>query len=586
MASLEDLNYGLSFAGFDRESLVRSLNELARDRARSPGELSRSIADLALLQAEVALDIARSALGVDQPLVAAPDAGDKRFTDRAWRDNPWLRGILENYMVTARWSRQQLEAARLPESNRRRARFALNMLLDAMAPCNVPWLNPAVVKEAIDTGGLSLARGFFNFSQDLVRNGGRPRQVDRSAFELGRNLAATPGRVILRNDLMELLMYEPQTEKVFEEPIVCSPPWINKYYVMDLAPGRSFIEYAVRSGFTVFAISYRNPDTSMVGFGMADYLKKGLVTALDNAQQITGSRRVNIFALCLGGTLTGIALAYLAAKGALDRIGWAALTNTLIDFEEPGELAVLTDEKSIIRLERSMQRKGFLPASSMSGAFDWLRGNDLVWNFVVSNWYMGQQPPSFDILAWNTDSTNMPAAMHSEYLRACYLENRLPRPGDFKIDGVPIDLGRITTPLYVLGAESDHIAPWRAAYRTTQLVGGEVRFTLTSSGHIAGIVNPPDNPKASHHVRDDCPADPDEWKAGAVRREGSWWPDWVAWASDRSGARVEPPRMPAGEPAPGCYVRNQVAPPHRPHKPSGVSARRRPHAKSEDRVSA
>lgn len=575
MSSLEDLNYGLSFAGHDPESLLRSLGELAARLIREPGELTRATADLMLRQTEVALDVARAALGVQQPPVVAPDPGDKRFSDRAWRDNPWLRGVLENYLVAARWCRERLETVDLPESDRRRARFALNMLLDALAPSNLPWLNPVVVKEAIDTGGLSLARGLLNFAEDLVRNGGRPRQVDRSAFELGRNLAATPGRVVLRNELIELLMYEPQTERVFAQPIVCSPPWINKYYVMDLAPERSFIEYAVRSGFTVFAISYRNPDASMAGFRMADYLKKGLLTALDAAQEITGSPRVNIFALCLGGTITGIALAYLAASGGLDRIGWAALTNTLIDFGEPGELAVLTDEANIARLEKKMERRGYLDASSMSGAFDWLRGNDLVWNYVVSSWYMGKQPPAFDILAWNADSTNMPAAMHSEYLRACYLENRLAQPGAFAIDGVPIDLRQVTTPLYVLGAENDHIAPWRATYRTTQLVRGEVRFTLTSSGHIAGIVNPPGNPRAAHYVRDDCPPDPDEWRLGAERREGSWWPHWVAWASARSGALVEPPPMPRGEPAPGRYVRNQVGPPLRLQRPPSQAQRRR-----------
>jgi polyhydroxyalkanoate synthase len=561
MPSLEDLDYGLSFAGYDRAALVKSLMELARRMSRDPTEMVRATADLVLRQAEVALDVARCALGVDQPPVAAPDPGDKRFADRAWRDNPWLRGLLENYLVTGQWCRERLETSDLADMNRRRAHFALKMLLDALAPSNVPWLNPAVVKEAIDTGGLSLARGFYNLTQDMIRNGGRPRQVDSSAFELGRNLAATPGRVVLRNELMELLMYEAQTEAVFETPIVCSPPWINKYYVMDLAPGRSFIEYAVRSGFTVFAISYRNPDASMAGLSMEDYLNQGLLAALDGAQEITGSNAVGIFALCLGGTLAGIALAYLAATSQDKRIGWTALTNTLIDFREPGELAVLTDETNIARLERSMKRTGFLPAANMSGAFDWLRGNDLVWNYVVSNWYMGKQPPAFDILAWNADATNMPAAMHSEYLRTCYLENRLPEPGAFRVNHVPVDLSRVTTPLYVLGAENDHIAPWRSTYRTTQLVGGDARFTLTSSGHIAGIVNPPVGSKASHYVRDDCPPDPDEWKLGAERREGSWWGHWMEWAAARSGARVGPPRMPLGEPAPGRYVRNQAGPP-------------------------
>ena len=336
--------------------------------------------------------------------------------------------------------------------------------------------------------------------------------------------------------------------------MVYSPPWINKYYVMDLAPGRSFIEYAVRHGFTVFAISYRNPDASMRDLTMDVYLRDGLFAALDRAQELTGAEKVGIEAVCLGGTLAVIALAVLAARGEAGRVGFASLNNTLVDFAEPGVLGVFTDEETIERIERRNRRRGFLDAHELGGTFTWLRGNDLVWTYVVSGWYMGKQPPAFDILAWNADATRLPATMHSQYLRACYLRNDLVEPGAFTIDGTEVDVSRVETPLYVLSAQNDHIAPWRSVYRTAQLVRGETRHVLTSGGHIAGMVNPP-GPKASFYRRPDLAPDPDDWLAGAEKVEGSWWDDWVGWASERSGERVPPPSLPEGEPAPGSYVR-------------------------------
>jgi polyhydroxyalkanoate synthase len=324
---------------------------------------------------------------------------------------------------------------------------------------------------------------------------------------------------------------------------------------MDLAPERSFIEWAVRHNRTVFAISYRNPDASMADVTLDDYLRDGVLAALDRAQELTGAGRVNLLAVCLGGTLAAIALAVLAARGQGDRIGWATFLNTLVDFSDPGEIAVFTDEAAVERLERRMRSRGYLSAEELSGPFTLMRTNDLVWRYVISSWYQGKRPPPFDILAWNADATRMPAAMHSEYLRACYVDNRLVEPGAFVADGTPVDLSAVETPLYVLGGDADHIAPWRSTYRTTQLVGGEARYVLSSSGHIASMVNPPGNPKASYSTRDECPADADEWLAGAKRAEGSWWDDWIAWASARSGDRVVPPALPPGQPAPGTYVR-------------------------------
>lgn len=553
MTAVEDLSYGLDLSGADPASIGGALAAAAARLVRRPDRVLPAAAGLALEEAGVALGVARRLLGGDGQRAAEPDPGDRRFKDRAWTENPFLAGLLESYLVGSRWAGRLLDSAELPPDEQRKARFGLELALDALAPSNLPWLNPAVVKEAIDTGGLSVARGLSNFVRDAVENRGLPRQVDRTPFELGRNLAATPGRVVFRNDLIELIAYKPRTGTVFAQPIVYSPPWINKYYVMDLAPGRSFIEFAVQRGFTVFAISYRNPDASLAELTLDDYFRDGLLTALRQASEITASPQVDVVAVCLGGTLTMMALAVLAARGESELVGWTTLTNSLVDFSEPGVLGAFTDERTIDRLERKMRSRGYLDSTEMAGTFTWLRGNDLVWNYVVSGWYMGREPPAFDILAWNEDATRLPAAMHSQYLRACYLENRLVSPGAFSLDGTPVDLSRVETPLYVLSAQNDHIAPWRSVYRTTQLVAGAARHVLTSGGHIAGMVNPP-GPKASRYVNDSVPADPEEWLRGAELVQGSWWEDWADWAAQRSGEQVPPPVLREGPPAPGAYV--------------------------------
>jgi polyhydroxyalkanoate synthase len=551
MLPIEDITYGLGLSGADPASLYAALGEAALRVGSQPGLLARSVGELALDEAAVGMRLVRGLVGADGGEKLEP--GDRRFADRAWSENPFLRSAAEGYLVASGWAERTLTTADLPERKERKARFALRLLLDAVAPTNQLWLHPSVLKEAIDTGGLSVARGFANFVEDVVRNGGRPAQVDRGAFEVGRTLAATPGRVVFRNDLIELLMYEPRTETVYAQPVLYSPPWVNKYYVMDLAPGRSFVEYAVDQGFTVFAISYRNPDESMADLLLDDYLREALLAALDEVSSITGSPSAHVLGVCLGGTLTAMALGVLAARDEGERVASAALVNTLVDFSDPGDVAVFTDEESIERIERRTRRRGYLKSSEMAATFTWMRGNDLVWSYVVSSWGLGKRPPAFDVLAWNADGTRLPAAMHSQFLRRCYLENALAR-GELSVDGTRIDLGRVETPLYVLGCERDHIAPWRTAYATTQLVGGERRFVLGSSGHIAGMVNPPGNPKAAYWVREETPADPDEWLRAAERHEGSWWEDWASWASARGGERVVPPALPDGEPAPGRYV--------------------------------
>ena len=565
----EEFAYGMDVAGLDMATLGESLRAVVAEAMADPVRMTTWTADVMLADQAIGLNILRRFMQEPVAPVATPTAGDKRFADAAWSQNPLLAGMLEGYLVRARAALKLVETSPLPEATRRKAKFALTMLADAVAPTNIPWVNPVVVKEAYDTGGSSLMRGMQNYLEDVRSNGGKPRQVDSAGFTLGQNLAATPGRIVFRNELMELIAYEPQTAQVHAVPLLCSPPWINKYYIMDLAPRRSFIEWAVRHGHQTFAISYRNPDPTMAQFKMDEYLQLGWLTALDTVQRLTGATSVNIAALCLGGTLTLLGLAYLTAHGQAGRINSATLTNTLVDFSDPGEFAVFTDQTTIERLERGMNDRGFLDSSHMAGTFDWMRANDLVWSYVVNNWFMGKQPPAFDILSWNADSTRMPAAMHSQYLRACYLNNQIVKPGAFSIAGTPIDLRTIETPLYVLGAESDHIAPWRSTYATVRNVGSaDCKYTLTNAGHIAGIVNPVGNPKAWFRTRPRT--SPDEnaetWFASAEQSAGSWWEDWSRWAADHSGEMVAPADLPPGEPAPGRYVRNEDGPPIGSHE--------------------
>jgi polyhydroxyalkanoate synthase subunit PhaC len=345
--------------------------------------------------------------------------------------------------------------------------------------------------------------GARNCLDDLRHNRGRPRQVDTSSFKLGENMAATPSKVVFRNDLIELLQYVPQTDEVHAVPLLASPPWINKYYIMDLAAGRSLIEWAVQHGRTVFAISYRNPDASMSGITMDDYATDGMRAALDAVSEITGSETVDIIAVCLGGALATMTAAQLAGSGK-DRIGTLTLINTLLDYTEPGQLGRFVDEGTIVKLERRMARKGYLDGADMGGAFNALRANDLIFGYVVSNWLMGKQPPAFDLLAWNEDSTRLPAAMHSWYLRSCYMENQLAN-GTMVLGGQRLDLGAVTQDTYIVAAERDHIVPWRSSYQTTRLLGGNMRFMLVSGGHIAGIVSPPDPKGLGDELRRDPP---------------------------------------------------------------------------------
>jgi polyhydroxyalkanoate synthase len=542
-------------AALDPVSFSRALRRFGTEVARRPLPAVAAMARWGTGLSLTGLAAAGRAVGLKTP-GPLPSAKDKRFADRAWEDNAAFFATGQAYRLTGRLVDDLVALAELQEPWNGKASFALQALMDALAPTNFLFTNPAALKRAFDTGGVSLIRGFRNFMIDVTTNRGLPRKVDRSAFTLGKNIAATPGKVVFRNDLMELLQYAPQTETTYETPLLLSPPWINKYYIMDLAPGRSFAEWAVKHGHTVFQISYRNPDASMSRTRLDDYLLDGPRTALDVVNEITGSEKVNIAGLCLGGSLTVMLLAYMAAKGD-NRVNSATLLNTLVDFSEPGTLGTFSDPESVARLEAKMAKRGYLDSSEMSRTFDFLRANDLIWSYVASSWLMGEDPPAFDILAWNEDGTRMPAAMHSFYLRSCYIENQLAR-GVMTLADTRLDLGAVKEDVYVLSAEKDHIAPWTSSYKTTQLLPGDVRFTLSSSGHIAGIVNPP-SPKAMYWTNPENPPEATAWRAGATEHKGSWWEDWAAWIAERAGARRTPPAIgsanypPVGD-APGKYV--------------------------------
>ncbi|NMH90596.1 alpha/beta fold hydrolase [Pseudonocardia bannensis] len=541
----------LDAVGFG-EAMVQAL----RASLTSPAAPVRAAAQLAADLARIPLVATSRWLGQKPEPPLPVDPRDRRFADPAWDANPLFYALRQAYLAGSRFSRDVVGSAAVEPEVARKAAMAVDLLLDALAPTNFPVSNPAVIKRAFETAGVSLARGARHFVDDLLHNGGRPRQVDASGFEVGRNLAATPSKVVYRNDLMELLQYEPQTPQVHATPLLCSPPWINKYYVMDLAPGRSFIEWAVQHGRTVFAISYRNPSREMSGTTMDDYLVHGPHTALDVIEEISGAETIDIVGLCLGGALTAITAAYLTQAGDR-RVGALTLLNTMLDYAEPGALGTFTDERTVARLEQKMRREGTLEGKSMAGTFDVLRANDLIFNYVVSNWMLGQDPPAFDILAWNADSTRMPAAMHAFYLRNFYVENKL-AAGTLEIAGKVIDLSAIKSPSYVVSAINDHIVPWESAYKTTGLVSGPVRFVLSSGGHIAGIVNPP-GPKVWHMVGESLPPAAADWRDSAQRRSGSWWEDWAAWSAEHSGELVDPPDMgsrrnPVRGDGPGEYV--------------------------------
>ena len=500
-----------------------------------------------------------------EPVIDAPE-GDRRFKDEAWRDNEVFDFIRQSYLLSARYIQDVVkETEGLDPKTAQKVDFYARQFIDAMSPSNFVLTNPEVLRRTAETGGENLLKGLSNLLGDLERGKGKLRikMTDMEAFELGRNIAVTPGKVIYQNDLMQLIQYQPTTETVLKRPLLIGPPWINKFYILDLRAKNSLVRWAVAQGHTVFVISWVNPDAALAEKGFEDYMTEGYLAALDAIEQATGEREINAIGYCLGGTLLGSTLAYMAARKD-KRIASATFFVTMLDFEEAGELGVFIDEEQLKSLEDKMNRRGYLEGSEMATTFNMLRANDLIWSFVVNNYLLGNDPFPFDLLYWNADSTRMPARMHSFYLRKMYQENLLKDPGGISLLGVPIDLRAIKVPAYFLSTREDHIAPWKSTYRGTRLLGGKNRFVLAASGHIAGVVNPPEGGKYSHWINPELPADPEAWLAGATEIAGSWWPDWHRWVSALAPEKV-PARVPGDgklapiEDAPGSYVKLRLS---------------------------
>ncbi|MDT7710728.1 MAG: poly[(R)-3-hydroxyalkanoate] polymerase subunit PhaC [Pseudonocardiales bacterium] len=558
-ATLRDLldPKGLA-AAVDPVGFGGALAEAGKALARRPLPVARGVLGLATGSGRATVTALRRGLGSHDAGPAALPDKDRRYADPSWEGNAYYFLLRQQHALFAEQLRRVAGELDLSPTARRKVDFLVAQAIEAASPVNWPWSNPTMIKKALETGGQSLVRGARNALRDVATNRGMPRQTTPGQFAAGRDLAATPGTVVLRNRLIELIQYAPQTEQVHEIPLLLSPPWINKYYIMDLAPGKSLVEWAVQHGHTVFMISYRNPDESLRDVTMSDYLREGLIAALDTVQQITGAPKVNVAALCLGGTLATATAAWLGARGD-DRVNSLTLMNTLLDFTEPGQLGVFTDDTTVNRLERSMRRSGYLPAASMKTTFDMLRVDDLLWNYVINDWLLGEDPAAFDMLSWNADSTRMPAAMQTEYLRTCYLENQFAE-GKLELAGERLDLASVQQDAYVVSAEGDHIAPWASVYAGAAKLGGTVRFVLSNAGHIAGVVNPP-SAKSRHWFgeSDHLPADPQGWREDAGEHKASWWEDWTPWIAERAGELRTPPTIgsevyPPLQAAPGSYV--------------------------------
>jgi len=488
-------------------------------------------------------------------------AADRRFRGKDWQ-LPAFDLVRQCYLLTSQWLLEQVTGVGdLDPATRRKLTFYTRQFADALSPSNFVATNPEVLRATVESGGQNLLHGLRHMLEDMQRGGGRldPRMTDPGAFEVGVNIAATPGKVVFQNGLMQLIQYTPVTDQVYRRPLLVVPPWINKFYVMDLQPKNSLVRWWVQQGYTVFMISWVNPGPELAGKSFEDYLLDGPLAALDAIEQACGEREVNAVGYCIGGTLLMATLAYLAA-GEDERIKSATTFASLLDFSEPGDLGVFIDEAQIAALEAKMAQTGYLDSADMATAFNLLRANDLIWSFFVNNYLLGKDPAPFDLLFWNADSTRMPAAMHSFYLRNMYLHNRLREPGGITLAGVPIDLSRITAPCYFVATAEDHIAPWRSVYAGARLPAGKTRFVLSGSGHIAGIINPPAAHKYQYWSCDSLPASPYDWRAAAQEHAGSWWPDWKFWLGRRAGGKVMARTpgaggLPAIEDAPGAYVR-------------------------------
>jgi poly[(R)-3-hydroxyalkanoate] polymerase subunit PhaC len=547
-APLDSLLIDAALGPLRRFAPDASTAKFALGLARRPRTTGRRLGALAA-------ELARIGIGTS---TVAPSKRDRRFADPAWSGNPLLRGVVQAYLATGKTLEHLVDSAGLGWRDEQRMRFLAENLLQAASPSNVALVNPASAKAVIDTGGANLLRGGRNLIRDMAASPRIPAMVDTSAFDVGRNLALTPGAVVLRTEAFELIQYTPATETVREIPLLLVPPMINKFYAIDLAPGRSLVEHLVASGQQVFVISWRNPDARHAAWGLDTYVR-AVLEALEAVERICAVDRTVLAGLCAGGVLASITAAYLAGTGQQSRLAALGLAVSVLDNAQSGVASALVNRRLIRLATLASRRRGYLDGRALAEVFAWLRPGDLVWNYWVNNYLLGQKPPAFDLLYWNADTTRMPATLHADFVDMS-LTNPLATSGALKVLGVPVDLSRINVDAYVVAGISDHITPWQNCYRSTQLLGGATRFVLSTSGHIQALVNPPGNSKASYQLNEKNPADAQEWLKGASMQQGSWWPDAVAWLSERCGADKPAPEQLGGGglaplvQAPGTYV--------------------------------
>ncbi len=554
------------FSLVDPSAVTKAFVDFGARLMAEPGKLAEAQVQYWQAQSDLWQRMVRRARGETIEPAIGPEKGDRRFRDQAWDDDLLFDYLKQSYLLSAQWMRQVVDKVegQDPEEHNRVA-FYTRQFISAMSPTNFAATNPAVLKKAKETGGQNLIDGLQHLLADLENGKGRLQisMVDQKAFEVGKNVATTEGQVVFQNDMMQLIQYAPTTETVYKRPLLLVPPWINKFYILDLQPKNSFIRHAIDQGHTVFVISWVNPTKKLAKKSFEDYLRDGPLAAMNAIEQATGEDEINILGFCIGGILVSTALGYLAAKGEAARLHSATFLTTMFDFKDVGEARIFIDDQQIAQMEQHIAEKGYLEAHHMADMFSMMRENDLIWSFVVNNYLMGREPMAFDLLYWNSDSTRMPAAMLIYYLKEFYQKNLLRVPGGLTLDGVPIDLGKVKTPVYLMAAKEDHIAPWQSCYPGIQLFGGAKKFVLAASGHVAGVINPPASKKYGHWTNAKQPEDPDVWLEDATWHDGSWWPDWYRWLANKAGKKIPARAVGAGqlkpiEPAPGAYVKARL----------------------------
>ncbi len=542
------------------DQVTKTLGAVAQAYLAEPQKLMEAQTQLWNSYSQLWQNAWAKALGTATEPMASPARNDKRFKDRDWQENTVFDFLKQFYLISANWAQDFVKNADgLDDHTRLKAKFYVEQILNALSPSNFPVSNPEILRATLASNGANLIEGLKHFEQDMASPDGRLRikQSDTTAFELGKNIAMTPGKVVFRNDTFELIQYSPSVQRTYEIPLLIVPPWINKFYILDLNPKKSFVRWATEQGLTVFVVSWVNADEKQGRKSFSDYMREGFLEAVQAVQDATGSEKINTIGYCIGGTMVAAALGYMAARND-NRINAATFFTTQVDFEKAGDLRVYVDDEQVKWIEQRMEEKGYLAGSRMADAFNLLRSNDLIWSYVINNYMLGKEPMPFDLLYWNADSTRMPAGVHSFYLRECYLANKLAQ-GKMILDGVHIDLKKVKVPVYNLAARDDHIAPLPSVFKVGQFFGGETKLVVSGSGHIAGVVNPPEARKYKYWTND-APAEIlENWLTTATEHVGSWWPDWADWITTRSGTKISAPvpgdgKLEVLESAPGSYV--------------------------------